>query len=117
LSDNYDPDKAVLRSLQSNAFNIQALLTMASAGQNTDVILDKITLAIKFHLERVESLGILIPDENKQDHQELLAFCDRLEADWRNKKISSIEYAEGLNLEVFNHFTNYFKPLIDSFTK
>ena len=61
MSDTHDTTKADLRSLQDNAFKIQMMLRMALEGRDSLVILDKLTPAISYHFDSVESLNINIP--------------------------------------------------------
>ena len=106
--------KTALLSLRSNALNLQALLCMAAKGDNATVILDKITKAIRNHFDRVEALGIDIPEENRRDHKALLVYFKSAEADWRQGRLSDVDYAEALNARLYSHFSVYFKGILDS---
>ena len=114
MSDDYSQMKSALGSLRSNAFNIQSLLRMAQDGRNSTEILTKITYAIENHFDRVESLSLEIPEENREDHRLILKHFEKMRADWLNGMISDADYAEALNLRLFVHFSSYFQPLLDA---
>jgi len=114
MPDNDNTTKASLRTLRCNASNIQALLRMASDGDSTFKILEKITPIIRSHFERVENLDINIPDENLRDHKSLLRDFKLMEADWGKKRLSDADYIEALRFKLFNHFTMFFEPLLDT---
>ena len=113
MYNDYSATKAVLRSLRTNAFNIQSMLRLASDGKDSSAILNKITHIIANHFERIESLNIDIPEKNKREHVSLLKRFIQIEADWRKGKVSDTDYADTLNLMLFNHFSIRFQPLID----
>ncbi|WP_321392482.1 hypothetical protein [uncultured Desulfuromusa sp.] len=113
MSDDYSQLKSALNSLRSNAFNIQSLLRMAQDGKNATEILSKITFAIEDHFERVQSLPLDIPEESLEDHEDILQKFKIVHNDWLNGVISDADYAEALNLRLFNHFSSYFQPLLE----
>ena len=117
-ADTYDATKAALRSLRTNAFNIQTLLQITSKRTNSYTIRKKSTLLVSNHFARVEktfnSLDLNIPQENLNDHKTLLDFFKQLESDWQKKQISDQKYTEEINFRLFNHLTMYFYPLVDS---
>jgi len=114
MSDDYSSMKSALNALKNNAFNIQSLLNMAQEGKKSVEILEHIAQAVKIHFERVEALDIDIPEENKKDHKEILSYLESLHDEWCNGMISDEDYAEILNLRLFNHFSLYFQPLLDT---
>jgi len=114
MPDDYNKMKSALHALRSNAFNIQSLLRMAKDGTKSKEILEQIAQAIATHYSRVEALEINIPDENKKDHKRIINYFKRIEADWRNGQIADADYAELLNVKLYNHFSAYFQPLLDS---
>ncbi|SEA55732.1 hypothetical protein SAMN05660420_02447 [Desulfuromusa kysingii] len=107
--------KSALNSLRSNALNIQSLLELAQDGKNAAAILTRITDAIENHFERVQSLPLEIPEESLADHQEILQQFKMFRADWEDGRISDAEYAEALNLRLFNHFSAYFQTLLNDY--
>ncbi|MEE4253740.1 MAG: hypothetical protein V2I50_06830 [Desulfuromusa sp.] len=115
MADDYREMKSALSSLRSNAFNIQSLLRMAQDGQNSTEILTKITYAIENHFDRVESLHLEIPEENREDHRQILKQFETMRDDWLNGMMTETDYAEALNLRLFNHFSSYFQPLLDTY--
>lgn len=115
MQDDYSDMKAALSSLRSNAYNIQTLLRMAQRGQLSSEILGKITLSIENHFNRVESLEIDIPEQNKEDHKEILSHFNKIRVDWSNGILSDADYAEFLNCRLFNHFSICFQPLLDTY--
>lgn len=106
--------KTALLSLRSNALNLQVLLRMAANGENATVILEKMMQAIHVHFDRVEALGIDIPEENRREHKFLLTYFRSAEADWQRGKLSDVEYADALNARLYNHFSVYFKEILDT---
>lgn len=113
MPDDYSKMKSALRSLRNNAFNIQSLLRMAQNGQNSTEILTKITFAIENHFDRVQALALEIPEESLADHKDILQKFKIVHQDWLNGVISDADYAETLNLRLFNHFSSYFQPLLE----
>lgn len=117
-ADTYNATKAVLRALRLNAFNVQTLLQMDSKRENSDKIRKKAISLISNHFTRVEktynSLDLAIPQENLNDHKILLDHFKQLESDWQKKQISDHIYTEKINFHLFNHFSIYFFPLVDS---
>ena len=87
---------------------------MAKDGQKSKEILEQITQAIATHFNRVETLDIDIPDENKEDHKGIISYFKRIEVDWRDGQITDTDYAELLNIKLYSHFSAYFQPLLDS---
>ena len=76
--------------------------------------LEQITQAIATHFNRAETLEVDIPHENKEDHKGIISYFKRIEADWRNGEISDADFAEVLNVKLYNHFSVYFQSLLDS---
>ena len=113
MSGDYNATKNTLRSLRSNASNLLILLQMASNNRNTSKILERMTSAIQNHFDRVEALGISIPEENKREHRRLRKYSEEMESSWRKRKLSHIDYADALNFNLYNHFSTYFKALLD----
>ena len=114
MPDDYSKMKSVLSTLRSNAFNLQSLLRMAQDGKGSTEILTKMTYAIENHFDRVEALQIKIPEENLEEHKELLKYFKIVHADWLDGIVSDADYAEALNFRLFNHFSSYFQPLLDA---
>jgi len=114
MSDNGNATIASLRTLRSNASNIQSMLRLASDGSNTSRILENITPTIQSHFERLEALDIHIPEENIKDHRALLGDFKLMEVDWQKKRRSDADYTEALRFKLFNHFTMFFVPLLDA---
>jgi hemerythrin len=106
--------RSALSSLRNNAFNIQSLLRMAQDGKSANEILTKITHAIENHFDRVEKLQIEIPEENLEEHRQILKHFKIMQADWLSGTISDADYAEALNLKLFSHFSSCFQPLLDA---
>jgi len=59
-------------------------------------------------------LQIEIPEENLEDHRQILQYLKIMRDDWQTGMISDASYAEALNLRMFNHFSSYFQPLLDA---
>lgn len=114
MPDDYSKMKSALTGLKNNACNIQSLLKMAQDGKKSVEILENITQTLEIHFERVEALDIEIPEENIKDHREILIYLEGLHDEWRSGMISDEDYAEVLNLRLFNHFSRYFQPLLDT---
>ena len=115
MPDKHNATKINLRSLRSNAFNLQTMLRLASDNRQSSIaILDKICQTIQNQFDRIEALDINIPEENKQDHRALMEYCRFAEAKWQKGKISDSDYAETLNFKLYNHFSMYFKPLLEA---
>jgi len=113
MSDDNNEMKFSLGTLRNNAFNIQSLLRMAQNGGESTEILNQITQIVESHFDRVESLDIDIPDENVKDHREILKHFKIAHVDWRDGKISDVDYAEVLNFRLYKHFSTHLQPLID----
>ena len=114
MSNDDSQMRSALGSLRTNAFNIQSLLRMAQDGRNSTEILTRITDAIENHFDRVESLPLEIPEENREDHRLILKHFEKMRDDWLKGMMTEADYAEALNLRLFTHFSSYFQPLLDA---
>ncbi len=113
MSDDYNATKNNLRLLRSNASNLLILLEMASNNRDTSEILERMTPSIHNHFDRVEALDVIIPEENKREHRRLWKYTEEMESSWRKRKLSHIDYADALNFNLYNHFSTYFKALLN----
>jgi hemerythrin len=114
MTDDYKEAKSALNSLRCNALNIQSMLRLATDGKNSSEILTKVTEAIENHFNKAESLKIEFPEENREEHKKLLAHFKLIHNSWQDGEISDADYAEALNLGLFDHFSGYFQPLLDN---
>jgi hypothetical protein len=115
MQDDYSEVKAALTSLRCNAFNIQTLLHMGQEGELSSNILGGISQVIQNHFSRVEALEIDIPAENRKEHEAILVHFEVIRTDWCDGTLSDIDYAELLSSRLFNHFSLFFQPLLDTY--
>lgn len=115
---SFNPTLAKLRAIQTNAFNLEAMLALALRGKNSQIILEQITSAVSYHFsleeKTMENLKIKISEEHLSEHKKLLEEIKRQEENWRKKIITDELFAESIKVKLFFHIRSQDNPLRDS---
>ncbi len=114
----FNPTLAKLRVIQTNAFNLEAMLGLALRGKDTQIILERITSAVsyQFSLEEktMKNLKIKMSEEHLSEHKKLLKEIKQQEKNWRKKTFSDELFAESIKTKLFFHIRSQDNPLRDS---